>query len=314
MMAQLRVRRLRGCRRAAASVGVDQVHLCTVLDMEDAALSTEAIIGYASRVIGPCELEEDRSWLHRASAVLQLRDARGGRWVVKRHRERERYETELAAYQTWVPALGSRAAGLRGHDDEGQLIVLSALPGAHSWPGDADTHHRAGEALRLLHDSAPATPWDGFQAAKLADFEELAPQASQLLSKDVVDFVLTRILALSGLDNPPLSVPCHRDYTPRNWLVDGERLYVIDFELVRTDVWVNDLTRLECGVWRGDPKLRAAFLAGYGRTPSAEDELVLGVCAVLNATWLVVKGHEYGEGALAQENRRILREFMNRRW
>jgi Phosphotransferase enzyme family len=242
--------------------------------MEGEVLSIEAIVGCASRVIGPCEFEEDRSREHRASVVLRL----------------------------------------RGYDDEGRLLVLSALSGEPGWPGDVASHRRAGGALRLLHEAAPATAWDEFQMAKLAEFEDLAPRASQLLPVDVVDFVLTRILALAELEKAPMRVPCHRDYTPRNWLVDGERLHVIDFEFARPDVWVNDLARLDSGAWRGRPELRAAFLAGYGREPDAEDEVVYGACAALTAIWLVVRGHGRGWRALVGENRRILGEFMKRRW
>jgi len=299
-----------------ASVGTDSKHSPSVPSpgMEGEVLSIEAIIGYASRVIGPCELEEDRSWGHRASTVLRLRDAGGGSWVAKRHRERARYAAELAAYQQWAPGMGEYAARLRGYDDEGQLLVLSVLSGEPTWPGDAESHRRAGVALRLLHEAEPATPWDEFQMAKLSEFEDLAPRASQLLPVDVVDFVLTRILALAELEKAPMRVPCHRDYTPRNWLVDGERLRVLDFELARPDVWVNDLARLDSGAWRGRPELRAAFLEGYGRVPDAEDEVVFGACAALTAIWLVIRGCEYGQPALEGENRQILGEFMKRRW
>ena len=44
---------------------------------------------------------------------------------------------------------------------------------------------------------------------------------------------------------------------------------------------------------------------------------MLGVCAALDATWLVVKvvkGREYGRRALEDEDRRILEAFMKRRW
>ena len=278
-------------------------------------LSIGAVIGYASRVIGPCEVEEDLSWGHRASLVLRVRDAGGGRWVAKRHRERARYEAELAAYQRWAPGMGECVPRLRGFDDEGRVLVLAALSGEPvAWPGDVGSHRRAGAALRLLHDAEPPRPWGDFQMAKLSEFEGLAPQASQLLPVDVVDFVLGRILALAELDRAPMRVPCHRDYTPRNWLADGERLRVLDFELAQPDVWVSDLTRLASGAWCGRPELRAAFLEGYGRAPDAEDEVVLGTCAALTSTWLIVRGHEYGEAALVDENRRILAEFMKRRW
>jgi Ser/Thr protein kinase RdoA (MazF antagonist) len=116
------------------------------------------------------------------------------------------------------------------------------------------------------------------------------------------------------MDAPLLRVPCHGDYTPRNWLVDGERLHILDFASARTDVWVSDLTYLETGVWRERPELRAGFLEGYGRVPDAADEFVLWVCAALNATRLVVEARGCGRRTVEDENRRILGEFMKRRW
>lgn len=207
------------------------------------------------------------------------------------------------------------AASLRAHDDALRAVLLSALPGeAGPWPGDEATHRRAGALLRLLHEAEPGEPWDGFADAKSAEYEQLLPEAVDLLSADVLDFVRAEVRGLAALDARPVRVPCHRDYTPRNWLVSGAEVRVIDFELVRRDVWVGDLARLETGAWRGRSELRAAFLSGYGRVPDAADAAVLRTCAVLTAARLVVAGHEYAERDLELANRQVLWNFMNRRW
>jgi len=277
--------------------------------------STARVLAFAASRLGPCEVIADHTWAHRASSVLRVRDAAGGEWVAKCHGERERYVAELAAYRSWVPALGDRAPMLRAHDDELQTLVLSALPGELSpWPGDEETHRQAGALLRRLHDSEPAAPWDDFAADKLAEYDELVPAASPLLPTDILECVRAEVLALASLDAVPSRVPCHRDYTPRNWLIDGSRVTVVDFELARRDVWINDLARLESGPWHGDPGLRAAFRDGYGRTPSAAEAGIARACRAVTAVWLVVKGRRYAEADLEAANRQGLQSFMNRRW
>src|SRR5690606_15377580 len=77
-------------------------------------------------------------------------------------------------------------------------------------------------------------------------------------------------------------VRCHRDYTPRNWLArEGGELVVLDFEHARPDLGVADLERLWGGEWRREPALREAFLAGYGRDLTADEEETLRRVAAL---------------------------------
>jgi Ser/Thr protein kinase RdoA (MazF antagonist) len=127
-----------------------------------------------------------------------------------------------------------------------------------------------------------------------------------------LDFVLSELVAFAALGTVPLRVPCHRDYTPRNRLVSTDGVHMIDFELSRADVWVNDLTRLESGPWRARPDLRAAFLSGYGREPGPADEAALRACRALTALWLIVKAREYAQPDLEAANRQALWNFMNR--
>lgn len=234
--------------------------------------------------------------------------------------------TELTAYRRWVPALGGRAPQLRAHDDARHAIILSAVPGRPApWPA-ADPHslgktqhaaettlqHRAGALLARLHHAQPPKHWDEFGAAKMAEFERLTPRAATLLTSTELDFARAEIQALADLRSPE-RVPNHHDYNLRNWLVDHDAVYVIDFEWSHLDVWVNDLVRLSLGAWQTRPDLQEAFLDGYGRDLADDGRAALRGCSILTAVWLVVKARESGQASFEQGNRAALQRFMTDR-
>jgi hypothetical protein len=80
--------------------------------------------------------------------------------------------------------------------------------------------------------------------------------------------------------------------------VSGGVPCVLDFELARLDVWLADLARLHLGIWGTRPDLQEAFLTGYGRQLSTTDRPILHGCAVLMATWLLVKAREIRQRSL----------------
>lgn len=279
---------------------------------------------YAMDVLGPCELAADCSWEHQMSSVLRLRDASGTIWFLKRHRDHERYLNEVTAYRRWVPALGDRAPSLRAFNDVLQAIIVSAVPGEPApWPASGTTgepgavqaaeigvQHQAGALLRRLHEAQPAAPWQDFGRAKLAEFDQLSPSAAGLLPAHELDRARAEVEALAGLGNP-VKVPCHRDYTPRNWLIATGGLYVIDFEWSRPDVWMSDLARLHLGIWESRPDLRDAFLRGYGRELDDTDHALLQGCAVLTALWLLIKARETRQPSFEEANRAALRRLLD---
>lgn len=283
----------------------------------------EALLAYAERILGRCELLGDCSWSHRWSLVLRLRDAVGTDWFLKQHRDRERYRAEVTAYRRWVPALGERAPRLRASNDPLQVVILSAVPGNPApWPSpdvrrvgaveraaERALQRDAGVLLRRLHEAQSALVWDDFGQAKLEEFEQLEPQASELLTGNELGFARAEVRMLAGLSRTN-QVPCHRDYNLRNWLVAAGAVYVIDFELSRLDVWVTDLIRLHFGVWATRPDLQEAFLDGYGRELDDTDRAILRGCGILTAVWLVIKARESGQPSFEQANRLVLQRFM----
>ena len=282
----------------------------------------DRLLSYAQQVLGPADLVTDCSWGHQMSVVLRLRDAQGGRWFLKSHRDRERYDAEVTAYRAWVPSLGSLAPRLRGADGSLPAIILSEVPGEPApWPAadprplsasqrsaEQAVQRAAGEALRRFHE-AQALPWRDFGAAKLAEFDLLKPSAAGLLGARELGRARSAVADLVSV-GPAGRVPCHRDFTPRNWLVGDGMVRIVDFEWSRLDVWVSDLARLHIGVWDGRPDLREAFLAGYGRDLSDTDRRVLHGCAVLTATWLVVRARETHQPKFEDASRTALRRLI----
>lgn len=277
-------------------------------------------LAYAARVLGPCDVVKDHSWEHQWASVVQLRDRTGREWFLKRHRDHDRYVAEVTAYLRWVPTLGNHAPTLRAHDDSHQAVILSALPGHPApWPAptpdptradtEIATQRHAGALLRRLHSAHTTSPQPDYAAAKLYELELLAHQVTDLLTHDELGFARTEIQALIDLPAPSL-VPCHGDYSMRNWLLDDGKLYILDFEWARLDAWVSDLTRLHLGIWRTRPELREAFLDGYGRELDDSERALLRASAAVTAVWLVIKARESAQRSFEEANRDALHHLM----
>lgn len=285
----------------------------------------DALLSFATRIIVQCELVADCSWEHSMSSVVSLRDGGGVTWFLKQHHDRDRYLAEVTACRSWVPALGGNAPRLRAFDDSQHAVILSSVPGDLSpWPAadradgnkrciaEAAIQHRADALLRQLHDAQPALRWDDFGSAKIEEFDRLSPFAAGSLASRELAMARSEVQAL--VHRPcPVKVPCHRDYTPRNWLVEASTVYIVDFEWSRLDVWVSDLARLHLGIWSTRPDLRDAFLRGYGRELADADRAILHGCAVLTAVWLLVKAHETRQPSFEDASRTALQCLLSGR-
>lgn len=266
-----------------------------------------AVMAWAATVL-PAPITEvaDRSWPDGKSLVHQVRDGDGSRWFIKRHRDRESYSTEVFAYRRWVPALGDRAPVLHAHNDSLCTIVVSALraSGRQDWQDD-DVRRDAGVALRVLHDAESFGPWENIAAAKQDELERWTRAGVGLLSHAEIDIAKQCIAALASLPAPE-RVPCHHDYTPRNWIVDNGRVQVIDFEETQPDAWMSDIGRMSIGFWPDKPHFTDAVLDGYGRHLSAHDEATAISLFAVTAVKFIVLGTELRKRDLVERTRHVL--------
>ncbi|HEV2370296.1 MAG TPA: aminoglycoside phosphotransferase family protein [Acidimicrobiales bacterium] len=257
-------------------------------------------------LLGPYRVIADHTWPEwREALVLELADAEGVRWFLKRHRRAEGYRAELRAYQRWVPVLGPHAPRLGDADDPSQSLVISAVAGRRpeQWVSP-QLQHDAGALLRRFHDAEDLGPWEDMVAAKTARLEFWAARGGGLVDRQLVGAVRARLKALEGI-GPVRCVPSHRDYSPRNWLVSDGQLHVIDFGDAGPDVWVHDFGRLLLS-WRLPPQARAAFFDGYGRTPTEEDMAVLRASYAADLVFGIVWTHEHTNAKLEASLRELL--------
>ncbi|MEQ7123787.1 phosphotransferase [Actinopolymorpha sp. B11F2] len=264
---------------------------------------------FARQVLGPCKVEADCGWDHGGALVLRLRDREGTAWYAKQNPHHEVHAREVSAYRRWVPHLGDRAPKLRAATDDLPALVISAVPGVAFTGDDVEVHGQAGRLLRRFHEIETFPPWTDLVAHKLAEVDAWVARANGLFDRPELDFVRSTLRSLEGIPAPP-RVSCHFDYSPRNWLVDEGRVYLIDFEWAQPEVWVNDLGRLFFGLWRTRPDLREAFLDGYGRQPDEADLALLLGSYALTTVWHIVWTHEHGNHEFGDAVRQILHGLM----
>jgi Ser/Thr protein kinase RdoA (MazF antagonist) len=243
-------------------------------------LASEAeVLDRVNRVLGPVDVAADLSPRPSRGRVLRVATRSGESSILKWYADNSDYQRELDALTSYTPALGSDAPKLIDQDDVLQMLLISEVPGepasasAAAW--DPIIHYRAGVLIRRLHESAPVVTSDQFARQCAARFESAASE----LDGHVDSYLLSeaRLLIASAMDiTHHALVPTHRDNHPRNWMVDpGGHVRLIDFANAEYDPWVVDVLLLEQDYWRSDPSLKVAFLSGYDREITPEDDVML---------------------------------------
>jgi len=246
---------------------------------------------FARGVIGPHTVVVDHSTGVSRSLVLVLKDGHGRHGIANRHSHRSDWAREVRAYRRWVPALGPHAPQLQAAEKRRDALITTFVPGRPA-QDEPEVHRVAGELLRRFHDLSPDLAVPGLVALRAQELERWLRAAPGILDRRELAFVEARIADTEHL--PDRLVPCHHDYTSRNWLTDAEgRLSVIDFGGTRPHAWVQDLVRLQLGPWRRG-ELREAFLEGYGRALDADDEARLQRCVAVTALRLITAARARG--------------------
>jgi hypothetical protein len=263
---------------------------------------------FAESRMGPCEVASQTVAGGHSGRVARVRDGHGREYIAKQHSTAEKHRREVAAYRHWAAALGDGAARLVAADPEALMILVTALPGRTDQDaGEVPAHRQAGALLRRLHDAQPAEPLAGFPEWLATRIRWWRDQAAPLLSAGEQDLIDQHLVALHDLGTPS-GGPCHLDYQPRNWLIDGTgTLRVIDFEHARVGLQARDFVRLQFRYWPTRPDLRAAFFDGYGRQLTAEEQQLVRHCGAIDALTGLVRGTKTSDTALAGHGRSTLR-------
>lgn len=262
-------------------------------------LDVATLAAWAEEHLGPLTTVRERSWRGAKSIVVEVVAEDGRTAYAKQPHLADRYVRELAAYQQFLPALGDLAPQLLAAERRRRLLLVSGVDGrlAHQTPaaGDPAVHRSAGRWLRVLHGSLPPRPAPDARGVLAKRLAQVLERGSHLLSPDEVAFVRAEV---DAFDLPGAAyVPCHLDFTPRNWVVGGGTVRAIDLGNAGLDLAVVDLARLARSDWVERPDLRDAFLEGYGPLAPRDHEALRRVTA-LSAAQAVVHANLRGSAAL----------------
>lgn len=218
---------------------------------------------------------------------------------------------ELDAYEggfTSVWGRGGRAPRLRHADRGARIFVADRLPGELAYRTAEATnpavHRRAGALLRVFHGQAtrPSQGTDAAATRRALDWLD----SDHDIALDVEER-LRRALAVI----PPVEaqlVPTHGDWQPRNWLVDGDAVRVIDFGRFAFRPAASDFTRLAAQEWRESPECEAAFFEGYGDDPRHPSHWLLMRLrdAIGTAAW----AHQVGDDDFEAQGHRMIADAL----
>lgn len=291
--------------------------------MNDAERDLQALLGWATAVLGPCHAEAGDGRIHGRSWVVRLAAETGARAYLKRHSEHANWANEAYASEHWAPAFGGLAPRLlAAHAQEPLALLLSEVPGStmRAVPLSPEQQraawHAAGQALVALHalpvapqfgfcqrDGAPADPAAVTDAVAFvrAELDDWAGGERLARFDDAERRTLAAARALADAFAGEAPVACHRDYNPYNWLVapdggaavSGAWSGVIDFEFARRDVRMAEFARYPDWEWEQRPELPAALLEGYGRPLGPREQAQLWVARVQYAVAAVTWGAEH---------------------
>lgn len=276
---------------------------------------------------GEWELVEDMSWGLQEIHVLRLATP-SGNVVVKASERGHHIVREARAHRQMTAPLTAlsppRASHLIHADTRAGILATTWLPGrlveGAPWEPSPEAFRQAGELLALVHVPRDRTAsYDPAAANKIRDF---LPRAQGLAPAEQLRAVGRLVDAHSPA--PRWLYATHGDYTPRNWIADGDPavgalVSVIDWGRAGYRPWVTDLVRLE-HQWFQAPALagaaaataahdggglRAAFYAGYGRDPAEEPDS-WRLDTLLQSLGTIVWSHEVGDAEFEEVGRAML--------
>ncbi|MDQ1033193.1 hypothetical protein QF035_010775 [Streptomyces umbrinus] len=280
-----------------------------------------ALLGWAQSVVGPVHLPRDVSHDRGNSLVWRLSCASGAVFA-KVAPSPQAFARDTRALREVAPGMELGTAPLLLAADPLQLaLLLSPVSGRmvkalSLTPSEQRTlHWQAGRWLRSFHGGAcELSPQDRADAAAevaraAAGGEKHLGRARGLIDSKARRTVRWHAAALGRLGPLPAGY-IHGDFREHNWLLDAgpaARVFgAVDLERARPHAAVADLVPLACGSWVGCPDLQEAFVDGYGRGLTAQEQWALRCLSVLDAASAISWGALHGDDEIAARGQATL--------
>ncbi len=287
---------------------------------------TSELRAFAEAQLGPLQEVHFCGWPHAESSVWAVTGVEQA--FLKVFRQPRKFVQERQAYRAWLPQLEPPLTPrLLAENSDLQALLVSVCPGTPvedtylNKVQRLEMYRQAGAWLRALH-TLPSTDNDPVPLPEAYAQRGAAwlGRAAGLLEPNTTSWVVEQVEGAVALLEQlrAVRVPCHRDYSPRNWLVDlsanvsvgSVQLSVIDFEHARPDFWLVDVERLYAGLW--ERSLEDAFWQGYGRVLSEVEREVLGQRLALSALSTVVWAREHHDADFERQGRAQLAALYGR--
>lgn len=252
----------------------------------------------------------DLSWNLVDTTVLEV--ARGQhKYVIKAARPGNHHiGREIDAHESYtgVWASRNRAPKLVHADRSLNVLVTEYLEGflveGCAAEYDAGTYLQAGQLLGAFHQEA-ARNCSNYEAAATAKTMAWL-ETPHRIENSVAEHVRRIIAAYQP--EPVDVVPTHGDWQPRNWLINGTQLRIIDFGRFEFRPAVSDFCRLAAQQWRSRPELEAAFFEGYGSDP--RDSLLWNITLLREAVSTAAWAFQVGDHQFEQQGHRMIDEAL----
>ncbi|OIJ63566.1 aminoglycoside phosphotransferase family protein [Streptomyces mangrovisoli] len=288
--------------------------------MSDAKALPTVLRRWAERETGGVTEVRDASHPRENSRVWELVGGNDCRFYLKVSPTARAYERETFALRHAAPALGAgHAPHLRASSAEHLALLTTAVSGSPvsrlplTAAAEHEAHRQGGMLLARLHAAGDLTGHrrteaeGALRAAAEGAYRHLEKAGDRLTA---AEHALVRRLAgrLAEAGPVPLGF-LHGDARPRNLLWSRYAAW-IDFERSRFAPVVEEFVVMSCEVWVDRPRLRTAFLGGYGRELTAREQHALTCLSGLDAVKALNWGEAYGDPLVAARGRRTLDRLM----
>lgn len=248
--------------------------------------------------------------LGQSSQVWRLSTDSGTTLFIKKYTQSRKFSQAKHAFLEWLPRLRFRTPELLAFSRS--ALLISEVTGRPFVDLELDLRRQrlcfqqAGDFLRQLHSlEHHDTDSVSLEEAYSQRLESGLIRADGKVENDRLRWIEDRVREVLPLLSGVARVPCHRDFSPGNWLVECDSLGVIDFEHCRSDLALIDLVHL-VDIWTEDTSLEEAFLSGYGRRLPREEETLLKGCRILFALNTLNWGNAHGDPTLISQGRAAL--------